>query len=167
MTRTYGVVECQLCTVRNMFSRRATCWRFLPELSISRKSKTTATSAAVFPQISISLSNDAPPHPRIIASRKTFEKARQFALGGGGEKGNAKHVHVNKKVLPRERISRILDENASFLELSQQAGLGMEYGDVPNACVIAGVGPVHGQLCMVSDEASFAKLSSVIYFKVQ
>ena len=44
-----------------------------------------------------------------------------------------------------------MDEDASFLELSQQAGLGMEYGDIPNACVVAGVEPVHGHLCMVSN----------------
>ena len=62
----------------------------------------------------------------------------------------AKHVITNKKVLPRERIARILDDGAPFLELSLQAGLGMEYGDVPNAGVVIGVGPVHDQLCMVS-----------------
>ena len=99
----------------------------------------------------LSQKTDLKPPNCLDASRKAFEKAQQFAYGGGGEKGNAKHVHVNKKVLPRDRISRILDENGSFLELSQQAGLGMEYGDIPNATVISGIGPVHGQLCMVSD----------------
>ena len=41
---------------------------------------------------------------------------------GGGEKSIARHVDLNKKVLVRDRLRRILDEDAEFFELSTTAG---------------------------------------------
>jgi acetyl-CoA carboxylase carboxyltransferase component len=53
----------------------------------------------------------------------------------GGEKAQASYVR--KKVLPRDRITRILDDpDEDLLEIGTFAGLGMPYGDVPSAGTI-------------------------------
>jgi geranyl-CoA carboxylase beta subunit len=56
------------------------------------------------------------------------------------------------KLLPRERLGRLLDRGAPFLELSPIAGYGM-YGDSDGALaggqLIAGIGFVSGRRCLV------------------
>merc|ERR1711917_176388 len=70
---------------------------------------------------------------------------------GGGEKGAARHVKVNKKVLVRDRIRGILDEGGEggAFELSVTAGMGMEYGDVPCAGSISMMGKIRGTTCII------------------
>jgi geranyl-CoA carboxylase beta subunit len=57
------------------------------------------------------------------------------------------------QLLPRERLSLLLDPGAPFLELSSLAGLGHDNPDldksVPGGGVIAGVGFIRGTRCMV------------------
>ncbi|GLU03212.1 hypothetical protein SLE2022_204210 [Rubroshorea leprosula] len=67
-------------------------------------------------------------------------------VGGGAEP--VKRNRSRNKLLPRERIDRLLDPGSSFLELSQLAGHEL-YGDsLPSGGIITGIGPVHGRLCM-------------------
>jgi len=66
---------------------------------------------------------------------------------GGGKKYVDRH-HGREKLLPRERIDRILDEGSPFLELSSLAANGMYGTDVPSAGVVTGIGRVHGVECM-------------------
>ena len=67
---------------------------------------------------------------------------------GGGEEARRKHL-ARGKLLPRERIQRLLDPGTPFLELSQLAAYGM-YGDAaPGAGVIAGIGRVSGTECVI------------------
>jgi len=75
---------------------------------------------------------------------------------GGGAKAVERH-HSRGKLLPRERITRILDEGSPFLELSALAANGMYEveGDVPSAGVVTGIGRVHGHECMfVANDAT-------------
>ncbi|KAK2991528.1 hypothetical protein RJ640_016563 [Escallonia rubra] len=68
-------------------------------------------------------------------------------LAGGG----AEAVNRNKsrnKLLPRERIDRLLDPGSSFLELSQLAGHEVYEEPLPSGGIVTGIGPVHGRLCM-------------------
>ncbi len=67
---------------------------------------------------------------------------------GGSEKSRAKHTE-REKLLPRERIRRLLDVGSPFLELSQFAAYGMYDNDVPCAGIITGVGRINGQECIV------------------
>ncbi len=57
------------------------------------------------------------------------------------------------QLLPRERLSLLLDPGAPFLELATLAGLGMDTPDldksVPGSGVVAGIGFVSGVRCMV------------------
>ena len=53
------------------------------------------------------------------------------------------------KLLPRERVDRLLDKGAPFLELSPLAAHGMYDGDAPGAGMITGVGRVSGRECVI------------------
>ena len=71
---------------------------------------------------------------------------------GGDERARAKHT-ARGKLLPRERIDRLLDPGSPFLELAPLAahGLYAEHGGpVPAAGIIAGIGRVHGRLCVIA-----------------
>ena len=74
-------------------------------------------------------------------------RCEQTALGGG-EAARAKHM-ARGKLLPRERVQRLLDPGTPFLELSPLAALNMYNNDAPGAGVICGIGRVSGVDCMV------------------
>ncbi|KAH0618518.1 hypothetical protein JD844_017798 [Phrynosoma platyrhinos] len=57
---------------------------------------------------------------------------------GGGENAIFRHTQKNKKLLVRERLKLLLDDEP-FLELSPFAGLDMPYGDVPAAGCLTGM----------------------------
>nr|XP_034978436.1 probable methylcrotonoyl-CoA carboxylase beta chain, mitochondrial isoform X4 [Zootoca vivipara] len=66
----------------------------------------------------------------------------------GGEKNAIlRHTQKNKKLLVRERLKMLLDDE-SFLELSPFAGLDMPYGDVPAAGCLTGIGKICGVWCV-------------------
>ena len=72
------------------------------------------------------------------------------------EKSAASRGRFEKRgqLLPRERVSLLLDPGTPFLELSTLAGLGLDTPDldksVPGGGVIAGIGIVSGVRCMVN-----------------
>ncbi|XP_052796000.1 methylcrotonoyl-CoA carboxylase beta chain, mitochondrial-like [Mya arenaria] len=68
---------------------------------------------------------------------------------GGGEKARERHVSRNK-LLPRDRINKLLDPESPFLELGQLAGYELYKGeDVPAGGIITGIGRVAGVECMI------------------
>ena len=67
---------------------------------------------------------------------------------GGSEHARARHT-ARGKLLPRERVERLLDPGAPFLELSALAADGMYDGASPGASIITGVGRVEGRECVV------------------
>lgn len=81
------------------------------------------------------------------------------ARQGGSAAAVAKH-RARGKLLPRERIARVLDAGAPFLELSALAGHDVytERGRAlatPSAGVVTGIGSVHGRPCMfVANDAT-------------
>lgn len=77
-----------------------------------------------------------------------LRERRATAALGGPEPSRIRHV-ARGKLLPRERITRLLDEGSPFLEVSPLAADGMYGGEVPGAGVIAGIGLVHGRHVMV------------------
>lgn len=85
--------------------------------------------------------------------RERLARVRQ----GGSEAARKKHTDRGK-LLPRERVDRLLDPGSPFLELAPLAAYGMYGSDkepgaddhaVPAAGVVAGIGRVHGRNCMV------------------
>ena len=75
------------------------------------------------------------------------DKAALIAQGGG-DKAREKH-RARGKLLPRERINKLCDPGAPFLELSQLAAWGMYDDAVPAAGIITGVGRVAGRECAI------------------
>ena len=67
---------------------------------------------------------------------------------GGGETARARHVGRGK-LLPRERVRKLLDPGSPFLELSQLAAYGMYDDTIAAAGLITGIGRVAGRECVV------------------
>lgn len=70
------------------------------------------------------------------------------AARGGSDASRERHL-ARGKLLPRERVARLLDEGSPFLEVAPLAADGLYGGEVPAAGVIAGIGLVHGRHVMV------------------
>lgn len=70
------------------------------------------------------------------------------AASGGPETSRGRHVSRGK-LLPRDRVTRLLDEGSPFVELSPLAATGMYDDEAPGAGVIAGIGLIHGRQVMV------------------
>jgi len=75
------------------------------------------------------------------------DSVQKMALGGG-EAARARHV-ARGKLLPRERIQRLLDPGTPFLELSPLAAFQMYRDEAPCAGLVAGIGRVSGVDCMI------------------
>jgi 3-methylcrotonyl-CoA carboxylase beta subunit len=88
---------------------------------------------------------NAAAHEALIADlRAQVERV----AAGGGERARERHVSRGK-LLPRERVDRLLDPGAPFLELSALAAHDMYDGDAPGAGIVTGVGRVSGRECVV------------------
>ena len=67
---------------------------------------------------------------------------------GGPQKARDRHV-AKGKMLPRERVERLIDPGSPFLELGDLAGLGKYEGVPPGASIITGIGVIEGRQCMI------------------
>jgi 3-methylcrotonyl-CoA carboxylase beta subunit len=67
---------------------------------------------------------------------------------GGGERAVNKHLSRDK-LLPRDRIDRLLDPGSPFLEFSPLAAYDLYDDNVPAAGVITGIGRIAGQECAI------------------
>jgi 3-methylcrotonyl-CoA carboxylase beta subunit len=74
-------------------------------------------------------------------------RVAQAALGGN-EKSRERHV-ARGKLLPRERVERLLDPGSPLLEIGQLAACDLYEGEVPGAGMIAGIGRVSGRETMI------------------
>ena len=90
------------------------------------------------------LANDT--HHRKL-SAELRELVAQVVLGGD-QRSRARHVERGK-FLPRERIDRLLDPGAAFLEIGQLAGHQLYDDVVPSGGIITGIGRVSGRECVI------------------
>ncbi len=67
---------------------------------------------------------------------------------GGSESARAKHL-ARGKLLPRERVERLLDPGTPFLELSPMAAHDVYDNASPGAGIITGIGRVAGTECVI------------------
>ena len=72
----------------------------------------------------------------------------EYITQGGGAKYQEKHLSRGK-LLPRDRVRKLLDVGSPFLEISQMAAWDMYDNKVPSAGMIAGIGRVSGVECMI------------------
>src|SRR6188508_2577522 len=75
------------------------------------------------------------------------ERTAQVA-SGGGERAVERH-RSRGKLLARERIDRLVDPGAAFLELGALAAWELYDGEAPSAGIVTGIGVVEGQECVV------------------
>src|SRR5712675_712703 len=67
---------------------------------------------------------------------------------GGDAAARDRHV-ARGKMLPRERVNKLLDPGSAFLEIGQLAAWAMYSGDVHSASIICGIGRVSGRECVI------------------
>ncbi|HEY3766710.1 MAG TPA: carboxyl transferase domain-containing protein, partial [Gaiellales bacterium] len=77
-----------------------------------------------------------------------LDRHLERARAGGGETAVERH-RARGKLLARERIERLIDPGAAFLELSPLAAHGLYDGEAPAAGIVTGIGPVAGRPCVV------------------
>lgn len=76
---------------------------------------------------------------------------------GGSEKARQKHL-ARKKMLPRDRVTALIDPGTTFLELSPMAGYELyPEAEVPAGGIITGVGVVQGVTCVIVANDSTVK----------
>ena len=68
-------------------------------------------------------------------------EAASRAMAGGGEGARERHL-ARGKILPRERVSRLIDPGSPFWSWVLFAAHGMYDGEAPAAGIITGVGRV-------------------------
>ncbi len=90
-----------------------------------------------------------------LATLEKVEKALTASREGGGDKYNARHVEAGK-LLPRERVEKLIDPGGHFLELAPLAGLNVS-GHQPGASVVGGIGVVSGVECMITASEATVK----------
>ena len=83
-------------------------------------------------------------HEQITQIQTVAESVQQ----GGTEASRERHVKRGK-LLPRDRITGLIDPGSAFLEVGLFAGFGQYDDAVPSAGLIAGVAPVCGIDCMI------------------
>ena len=76
-------------------------------------------------------------------------KAKAALAAAGGTAHQRDRHRARGKLLPRERVDRLIDQGSPFLEVGQLAANGMYGGEVPSAGLIAGVGAVAGRECVI------------------
>jgi 3-methylcrotonyl-CoA carboxylase beta subunit len=82
------------------------------------------------------------------AAMPAVQEAAALAVAGGGAKALERHVSRGK-LPPRERVERLLDPGAPFLEIGLFAAHGLYDDAAPSAGIIAGVGRVSGREVMI------------------
>src|SRR3954468_10530132 len=75
------------------------------------------------------------------------ERSGQVAAGGG-EKAVERH-RGRGKLLARERIDRLVDPGAAFLEIGALAAWDVYDNEAPSAGVVTGIGVVEGRACAI------------------
>src|SRR5262245_65176534 len=76
--------------------------------------------------------------------------AQKRVESGSGGPERLKERHASRgKLLPRDRVMRLIDPGSPFLELSPMAAFGMYTKDIHGAGIITGVGRISGRECVI------------------
>ena len=75
---------------------------------------------------------------------KKLDAVRQ----GGPERARDKHTKAGK-LLPRERVERLLDPGSPFLEIAPLAALDLYDNEAPSAGIVTGIGRIAERECIV------------------
>ena len=85
-------------------------------------------------------------HNRALA-QALHARVAEAALGGNKA---SRDRHTSRgKLLPRDRVERLLDPGSPLLEVGQLAACDMYHREVPGAGIITAIGRVSGRQCMI------------------
>jgi len=73
---------------------------------------------------------------------------RAVAARGGSDRARERHLKRGK-LLPRDRVMRLIDPGSPFLELSPLAAHGLYEDAIHGAGIITGIGRVEGRECVI------------------
>jgi 3-methylcrotonyl-CoA carboxylase beta subunit len=92
-----------------------------------------------------------PPPPEGLRERCAAIAREESTLREGGGKAGQDRQHKMGRLLARERISQLLDKETSFFEVGLWAAYKMyqQWGNIPAAGAVAGIGNVSGVPCMI------------------
>jgi 3-methylcrotonyl-CoA carboxylase beta subunit len=93
---------------------------------------------------------------------ESIQQQEQILLQGGGKSGSDRQRKLGR--LPvRERLSLLLDPGRQFLELGLWAANKMypDWGDVPAAGVVTGIGWIEGHPCMIAANDATVKAGAM------
>jgi acetyl-CoA carboxylase carboxyltransferase component len=85
-------------------------------------------------------------HHRALAAQ--LHERLALVRQGGGDAARARHGESGR-LFVHERIHRLLDSGAPFVELSPLAAWEMYEGDAPGAGMVTGIGTVAGRECLI------------------
>ena len=93
------------------------------------------------------------------ASVAKLDEALAQSREGGGEKYVQRHL-ADGKLLPRDRVEKLLDRDSHFLEIAPLAGYKVR-GHKPGASIVAGIGVVSGIECMLNASESTVSTGAI------
>ena len=85
---------------------------------------------------------------RMRALADELKAKRAEAALGGPQRARERHA-ARGKILPRDRVMRLLDPGSPFLELSPLAANGMYDDAIYGAGLITGIGRIEGRECVI------------------
>ncbi|KAK6069666.1 methylcrotonoyl-CoA carboxylase beta chain, mitochondrial [Seiridium cupressi] len=140
--------------------------KHIPRHVLPRPSRAIASYTAPYQANAISLiqsnidstSDEFKENERLMnEAMERLEKLTRTVQRGGPAKAREKHL-ARKKMLPRDRVTALIDPGTTFMELSPLAGHELyPEAEVPAAGIITGVGVVEGVTCVVVANDSTVK----------
>ena len=92
-----------------------------------------------------------PPPPEGLRERCAAIAREESTLREGGGKAGQDRQHKMGRLLARERIGQLLDKGSTFFEVELWAAYKMyqQWGNIPAAGAVAGIGNISGVPCMI------------------
>src|SRR5687768_12567872 len=104
------------------------------------------------------INTNSPTYKANLERMRTLVAELRQRIAHAREGGGAKYVqrHREQGKLPvRERISRLIDPQSPFLELSPLAGYELYEDDTPGAGIVTGIGHVSGRdVIIIANDAT-------------
>ncbi|MFT4988496.1 MAG: 3-methylcrotonyl-CoA carboxylase beta subunit, partial [Acidimicrobiales bacterium] len=80
-----------------------------------------------------------------VAELVTLTERQQWVIDGGERRQRSIERHLDRgKIMVRDRIDLVTDDNTSFLEFSTLSAYGQYDNEAPGAGIVTGIGIVHG-----------------------
>ncbi|KAG5625165.1 hypothetical protein H5410_010383 [Solanum commersonii] len=135
----------RIWTTRRLASQCLIPWRMYPTTLISTRNSSIGILHDTLDRNSDSHTQNSKVMDELVSQLHSHILK---VMEGGGPEAVKRHRSRNK-LLPRERIDRLIDPGSSFLELCQLAGHELYQESLPSGGIVIGIGTIHKRLCML------------------